>query len=146
MSKTSRTKGQAGEREAAALLAKLYPDAKRTLSQARGGCEACDVDGTPWFVEVKRDRCVNPAAALRKATAEAVEAADERPALVMYRRDREPWTVTMAWADFERLAREGVTSRELAKRVAKAFGRGEPAPIAGGYTGVLRIETTKESA
>lgn len=120
MGMRSRRKGKVGEREAAELLRELYPEAARTISQARGA-EACDVEGTPWWVEVKVGAKPNPLAALLQAKLDAAAAGDDRPPLVIARRDREGTTVTLAWSDFAALVRANAEARRTLVRTAKAL-------------------------
>jgi hypothetical protein len=117
VSKSQRTKGKVGEREAAALLRELFPEAARTISQARGA-EDCDVGGTPYFCEIKVGAKPAPLKALRQAKGDAKELGDERPPLVMCREDRRGWTVTMDWSTFATLVREGQAARAVAVQMA----------------------------
>ena len=96
MGKRSRTKGARGEREVVALLAPVYPGAKRGLTQTRSGDDCADVEGTPFFVEVKIGQRPNIMGAMRQAT----EACDDRPPVVFTRRDGEQWLVTMRAEDW----------------------------------------------
>jgi len=117
MSKSQRDKGKVGEREAATLLRELFPQAARTISQARGA-EDCDVGGTGYFVEVKVGAKPAPLKALRQAKADAAELGDERPPLVMCREDRRGWTVTMDWPTFATLVQQGQAARAAAVQMA----------------------------
>lgn len=96
MGKRSRTKGARGEREVSALLSAVFPGAKRGLTQARAGNDCADVEGTPFFVEVKIGQRPNIMGAMRQAT----EASDGRPPVVFTRRDGEQWLVTMLAGDW----------------------------------------------
>ena len=49
----SRRKGATFEREVAERLRRVWPTAKRGLGQARQGREVPDVDGTPYWIELK---------------------------------------------------------------------------------------------
>lgn len=101
--KTSRRKGKAGEREVAKILRPLWPDVKRGW-QSRSGEDAPDVDGSPYWVEVKRTEREN----IRSAYNQGMEATDGRPVLVFSRRSRTPWLVTMDVETFKALCkREG---------------------------------------
>lgn len=122
MSGMSRRKGMAWQQQ----LAKrwhdngLYPDAYSTgTGQARGlvrvGPKPADIEGTPWRVEAKHDRAVNPVGALRQAEAERDAAKDTRVciAVVKPHGDRVGPVVCMRLADFEALIlaqREGYES------------------------------------
>lgn len=86
MGKQQRSKGQRGEREAAKALQALWPDAKRGLGQARSGGDVPDVDGTPFWCEVKRRQSIAALRYLEQADA----ATDGRPPLVLMREDTAP--------------------------------------------------------
>jgi hypothetical protein len=104
MGASQRSKGQRGEREAAALLAPLWPDARRGLTQSRGA-EQADVEGTPCWVEIKAGK--RPL--IRAALAQALRDTDGRPAMVLTKDDSPgggkpaTWRVTMTLQDFARL-------------------------------------------
>lgn len=65
--KRARQKGAAHEREVAEKLRAVYPDAKRGLGQARAGGEVPDVDGTPFWCELKHRKALNVHGAFRQA-------------------------------------------------------------------------------
>ena len=97
MGARSRTKGKVGEREVAALLRRIWPDAKRGLQSRGGGAEVPDVDVPCFHVEVKRQARPNVAAAVRQAEADA-EAG--RWPVAWTRADRSDWLVTMRGEDW----------------------------------------------
>jgi len=83
----SRQKGAQGERDVANMLKPIYPDAARGgLLQSQYGKDsnACDVEHTPWFIEVKRGARPN----IQGAMDQANDASDGRPPLVITRKDR----------------------------------------------------------
>jgi hypothetical protein len=80
--KSQRRKGQRGEREAASAWRVVYPDARRG-SQSRSGRDSADVEGTPWWLEVKTLARI---AALRHLE-QAEAATDGRPCVVRLRKD-----------------------------------------------------------
>lgn len=96
----SRRKGARGELEVVGLLTRVYDAVKRGLTQTRGGDDAADVEGTPWWIECKIGKQPN----IRAAMAQAIEATDGRPPVVFTRRDRETWLVTMRSEDWIALA------------------------------------------
>ena len=104
MSGASRSKGKRGEQEVAVMLRDAFPwlDPHRG-AQTRKGDDACDVEGTPWFVEVKRRkaRCNIP-----EAMEQATRDSDGRPPVVFSRRDRGEWLVTMRWEDWKEMSRK----------------------------------------
>jgi hypothetical protein len=51
--KGARAKGATFEREVAERLRRVWPGAKRGLGQARQGREVPDIDGTPYWIELK---------------------------------------------------------------------------------------------
>lgn len=83
MSKMQRTKGASYERVLAKRFQYIYPGARRGIGQARSAKEVPDVDGTPWWVEAKHQKCPNLWAALSQAE----EATDQRVPLVVARRN-----------------------------------------------------------
>lgn len=85
MSRSQRTKGASFEREMARLLAGVYPGARRGIGQARDSREVPDVDNTPFWVECKVGQRPNVYAAFRQAE----EARDDRPTLVIARKNPE---------------------------------------------------------
>lgn len=101
MGKLSRRKGHAFEREIAAELREMGFDAKRGLSQARGGgAEEADVVGVPGFhFECKRGKKPN----IRAALAQAIEDArgQEVPVAVL-RDDRSEAIAVVRWEDFKK--------------------------------------------
>ena len=72
----SRNKGATYEREIAILLRVLWPEARRGIGQTRAAGEVPDVDGTPYWLELKCTRSPN----VHKAYAQAVMAQEKRPA------------------------------------------------------------------
>jgi len=98
MARSQREKGKRGEREAAAMLAQAFPAARRNHSQAAGARD-CDVSGTPFWVEVK----VGKAPPIMPAMDQAIRDTDGRTPIVMSKRDRGEWLVTMRFGDFLRL-------------------------------------------
>lgn len=90
MAKKSREKGKRGERAAAKELAMLFPGAKRNHSQADGADDS-DVRGVPLWVEVK----VGKAPPIQAAMEQARRDTDGRPPVVMSKKDRGEWLITM---------------------------------------------------
>lgn len=88
--KASRAKGHGYERDVANYLKPIYPNAKRGL-QGRDGAEACDVEGTPLFIECKRHRKITgPLALYRKACEDAASDPEQRPAVMVLKEDGGP--------------------------------------------------------
>lgn len=92
MSKASRDKGARGEREALKLLgAELGEMLTRNLEQTRdGGGDCLCVKG--WAIEVKRVESLSRPKWWRQAVEQAARVGAEP--MLLYRRNREPWT---AW-------------------------------------------------
>ena len=91
MAAMQRTKGQTGEREAAALIRDLTGwDVRRRVRQHDGDS---DLEGVPgWSVEIKR-RASASRGDIRAWWAQAVAQAQRTGALpvLLYRRDRDQW-------------------------------------------------------
>jgi hypothetical protein len=133
MSASQRRKGATGELEAAELLRLVYPYADRRPMQARGAKrDGCEVEGTPWWVEVKSSAAPRILPALRQAERDIADREDHRSPLVMAKTTRRGWTVTLRYADFAALVSEGIEARraliEMAKKLlcAKPGCRAEP--------------------
>lgn len=111
----SRTKGVVGEREACEALAEVWPNLERTYHQARKGSDAPDIDGPgcPVWLEVKRQERIN----IHEAMAQATKASEirvlrllagtsvevPRPPVIVHRRSRGEWLVTMRASDLSRV-------------------------------------------
>ena len=117
--KASRAKGARGEREAAELCRHLWPLADRKPMQARGAKrDGCEVEGTPWWIEVKSAALPRILPALRQARRDSLASGDGRPPLVLAKTTREGWTVTMSFADFAGLVTEAQRARAIAVQMA----------------------------
>lgn len=92
MGSMQRTKGNAGEREAAAIIRDLTGcDVRRRVRQHDGDSDLIGVPG--WMIEVKRHKAAGRAdiaAWWRQAHAQAAGAAADVPVL-LYRLDRDQW-------------------------------------------------------
>lgn len=111
----SRNKGSAFERLIANALKPYWPTARRGIGQARSAGEVADVEGTPYWFELKRQKKCSIPAAIRQAEA----ATDGRPVVVVTKDDWEPiqvthrfagYWVTESWDEF--LARLSLASSE----------------------------------
>lgn len=99
MTINSRAKGKRGELEIAHLLREYgYDDARRTAQYCGNTGDASDVVGLPNIhIEVKRVEKLN----IEKAMAQSSrDARDGEMPVVMHRKDRHPWLVTMSMGDF----------------------------------------------
>jgi hypothetical protein len=115
MGKSQRAKGQRLEREVTKLLAPVFPGLERQL-QSRQGAKMPDLDaGTaappcPVRIEVSGGQRPSPHRKFEQCTKDAMEANDPRPPLVLTRKDRGEWLVTMSlldWLDLWKLAHGG---------------------------------------
>lgn len=97
----SRVKGAAGERELSAKLREYGFDCRRG-QQYHGGEDSPDVVGLPGIhIECKRVERLNIEAAMAQSRRDA-EGTSDVP-VVMHRRNREGWKVTMDLDDFMNL-------------------------------------------
>lgn len=99
----SRRKGAVGEREIAQYLREHgFTDAKRGV-QYKGSPDSPDVTGlTGFHIEVKRVERLN----IYEAMEQSIRDAGKDIPLVMHRRDRDYWKVTMRLDDFMKLIKE----------------------------------------
>ena len=103
----SKRKGNAGEREFAALLREHGYNARRGL-QYQGGQVEADVVGIPGYhLEIKRVEKLNINTAMAQSIRDAKE--NETP-VVCHRTNRHPWLTTILTEDFLELLKkaEGV--------------------------------------
>jgi hypothetical protein len=109
MGKRSREKGVKYEQWVARQLAVVYPTAKRGIGQARRADEVPDVEGTPWWVETKHNRCAKIQTAYKQAvTARAKSPSVYRraPILVVTRDDGSEDLATLPFAELVKMMRE----------------------------------------
>lgn len=99
----SKRKGAVGEREIAQYLRDHgFTEARRGV-QYKGGPDSPDVTGLKGFhIEVKRVEKLNIYEAMEQSIRDA---GDDTP-LVVHRRDRDYWKVTMRLDDFMKLIKE----------------------------------------
>lgn len=113
MSRAARDKGVRGELEACEALADVWPGLQRTYHQARSGSEAPDIDGPgcPAWIEVKRQEAFSIHAAMAQAlkASRPVPTIDTRPPVVVHKRNRGEWLVTMRASDLKQLIRGRAT-------------------------------------
>lgn len=92
--KQNRKRGQDFERVVARELAKVWPEARRNLSQTRTAKkEGGDILGTPFWIETKSGKRVDVAAAWRQA---AIDSQELLPACVIYKSGRTLMAYTLA--------------------------------------------------
>jgi len=105
----SRNKGAAGERELIEYLQAQLP--KLTLkrsTQAAGGTTYADIEGSPWWIECKRQVRPNIRAALQQAS----EASDGRVPVACTRADRDCWLLTIELTDLREFVRDAYRNIE----------------------------------
>lgn len=99
MSKASRDKGKRGEQEVARIVRHFLPDLADEVRrgwQCREGDDAPDVEGLPWWIEVKRRKSI----ALHRWYEQGNAATDGRPVALVHREDRGRWLVTIDFEDW----------------------------------------------
>lgn len=110
----SRNKGAEGERELAKKLREYGFDCRRG-QQYHGGGDSPDVVGLPGIhIECKRVERLQIEEAMAQSRHDA-QGTDDVP-VVMHRRNREVWKVTMDLDDFMNLYIAATTDPEIAKR------------------------------
>ena len=101
MAVNSRRKGKEGELELARIL-RTYGFNTRRGQQFKGGGDSPDVMGLPGVhIECKRVQNLNIEKAMMQSRTDAEET-DDVP-VVMHRRDREKWKVTMDLDEFMKM-------------------------------------------
>lgn len=110
MAKNSREKGKKGELELAKILREHGYSARRGQQYCGANGDA-DVVGLPYIhIECKRVEKLNLDAAMVQSRSDARE--NEKP-VIMHRKNREPWKVTMLLDDWIELYREWAAGKEL---------------------------------
>ena len=99
MAKFSRDKGKRVERECANWLKPIYGDARRSANQA-GGAVQPDIDGTPYWIEVKGGKSIGLWAALSQALEDKKLARDDRPVMLYLSRTNGAKVVVMLADEF----------------------------------------------
>lgn len=95
----SKRKGSAGERELCEYLTAAGFPAHRNDQRFTGGKGNPDIDAEGlerFHIEVKRVEKLNISAAMHQAEQDAVN----RTPVVIHRRNREPWLITMKLSDY----------------------------------------------
>lgn len=110
----SRRKGVEGERSLAKKLREYGFDCRRG-QQFRGGGDSPDVVGLPGIhIECKRVEHLNIEKAMAQSRRDSMDT-DDVP-VVMHRKDREVWKVTMDLDDFMNMYIAATGNPELVKR------------------------------
>ena len=108
MSRAQREKGKLGEREVSSIFNAAGIAARRTAPmQSQNGAPEADVEvALPnTHLEVKRQETIKIEAWCRQAEAEAPPGAS---AVVVWRRSRQPWRVTLSLDDYIELRKRAV--------------------------------------
>lgn len=92
MGKLSRDKGERAMLEVQHILTEVFPAAQKR-SQYRGARkDGCDIEGTPYWVEVKHCARITPAM-VGEWVKQALSETNGRPVTVWFRGDRQQWRV-----------------------------------------------------
>ncbi len=97
-SKSSRTKGANAEREVTAILTEAGYECHRTPHSGALSWMKLDITGAPWPIEVKRCETTRIDEWHTKACEDA-----KGPAILIYRRSRQPWRCVLLLSDFLKL-------------------------------------------
>jgi hypothetical protein len=96
----SRQKGSTFERNIARDLRVVFgEEAKRGIGQTRSAREVADVDGTPFWLELKNKKALS----LRKVIEQARAETDGRPPVLVVKHGRSEVVACLPWALFVRL-------------------------------------------
>ena len=108
----SRQKGKRGELEAAHVLKEYGVDARRGQQYAgiNGDADVVGLDG--YHIEVKRNEQLNLEEAVKQSVRDARE--NETP-IVMHRKNRGEWLVTLRIDDFMHLIGKTRTNEEISE-------------------------------
>lgn len=98
----SRTKGSGAEREVVGILKEAGYDVRRCPYSGALEWMKGDIVGTDWHIEVKRQEALRIVEWCVKAEAEA----EDKVALLIFRRSREPWRVCLLLEDFLKMMEE----------------------------------------
>ena len=114
----SRSKGKRGERLACAAIKEQLPALNpRRSVQFKGTTDSCDVEipeAPDWFVEVKFVERLNVWEAIERAV---VEAGGKLPILI-HKKSRSDWLVTVRLSDLKRLSADVVEKSSSSGEVA----------------------------
>jgi hypothetical protein len=116
MGKMQRDKGSTFERLIATVFRDIWPEARRGIGQARSAKEVPDVDGCPYWPELKHRKTVSIQSAMKQARNDT----DGRPPIVVSRDNRGPILVTLELDTFLALCRDAETLRATCNVAAAA--------------------------
>lgn len=97
--KGSRAKGATAERELRDIFREAGYECERTPHSGSLEWMKGDLSKLPWHVEAKRQEATR----IDEWHTKACEESGDKPALLIYRRSRQPWRVVLLLADFLRL-------------------------------------------
>ena len=105
--KRSRDKGKRGEREVAKILQTAGFPARRTVQYNGRPGTAADVVGIPGLhIEVKLVEKESIRAWYRQAQRDAHASPENEMPVIVHRKSREPWLVTMSLEDFIKIIKQ----------------------------------------
>ena len=105
--KRSRNKGKRGEREVAKILQTAGFPARRTVQYNGRSGTAADVVGIPGLhIEVKLVEKESIRAWYRQAQRDAHASPENEMPVIVHRKSREPWLVTMSLEDFIKIIKQ----------------------------------------
>ena len=103
MGRMSRQKGASFERGIANDLKVIFgADAKRGIGQTRSAREVADVDGTPFWLELKNKKALSISKVVEQARSET----DGRPPVLVIKHGRSEILACVPWALFVRILEE----------------------------------------
>lgn len=118
--KKNREKGKRYERNCAKALKEVFPNARRLFGQARKGCDAPDIGGTPYWIECGAGGTTMIQDKLRQGLRDTTACEDPRYTkkipIAMTRTSRDEHIVSMYRDDFITLMKRLEAAWEILER------------------------------
>lgn len=96
----AKKKGKRGERELVNILKPYFEDGDVYRGDQSNGARECDVENPFFWLEAKRQQREEWRKWMKKAVEDRDAAGDDRPPIVVSRKNGEEWCVLMRFEDF----------------------------------------------